>query len=255
MPTMEDYEPGTPSWVDLASTDLATSVRFYTELFGWSAEDQGADAGNYQMFMMGDRPVAGGMAAMTEGQPSAWMTYVSVDDADATADRIKAAGGMLFVEPMDVMTVGRMVVAADPTGAAFGLWQPKDHKGAGIVNEPGALTWNELNTRDVDAALAFYPKVFDWEPETHKGEMDYTEWKVDGRSIAGMMAMPEMVPPEVPAHWLVYFATDDCDATAEKATGLGATVVTGPMDIEPGRFAVVLDPVGAAFGVIKTRGV
>jgi uncharacterized protein len=253
MPTMDNYEPGTPSWVDLASTDLPTSLRFYTGLFGWSAEDQGPDAGNYQMFEIDGRPVAGGMASMTEGQPSAWTTYVSVDDADATADRIKAAGGTLFVEPMDVMTVGRMVVAADPAGAVFGLWQPMDHKGAGIVNEPGTLTWNELNTRDLEAALAFYPQVFDWQPETHKGEMDYTEWKLRGRSVAGMMAMPEMVPAEVPSHWLVYFATGDCDATTEKAAGLGATLLAGPMDIEPGRFAVMLDPTGASFAVIKTK--
>ena len=253
MPTVDDYEPGTPSWVDLASTDLPTSVRFYTELFGWSAADQGPESGGYHMFMMGGRPIAGGMATMTEGQPSAWMSYVSVADADSTVDRIKRASGAVFVEPMDVMTAGRMAVAADPTGAAFGVWQPKDHRGAGIVNEPGTLTWNELNTRDIDAALDFYPRVFDWEPETHKGEVDYTEWKVGGRTVAGMMSMPEVVPADVPSHWLVYFATADCDVSAEKASELGGTVVTGPMDIEPGRFAVILDPTGAAFAVIATK--
>jgi hypothetical protein len=253
MPTMEEYEPGTPSWVDLASTDLPTSLRFYSDLFGWTAEDQGPDAGSYHMFMLDGQAVAGAMATMMEGQPSAWTTYVSVVDADATAARIQAAGGTMFVEPMDVMTVGRMAVAGDPAGAAFGLWQPKDFPGAGIVNEPGALSWNELDTRDLDAALAFYPRVFDWEYETHKGEMDYTEWKVNGRSVAGMMAMPEMVPAEVPSHWLVYFATADCDATTEKAGELGATVTVAPMDIEPGRFSVMLDPIGAAFAVITTK--
>ncbi|HXW31682.1 MAG TPA: VOC family protein, partial [Acidimicrobiales bacterium] len=143
MPTVDDYEPGTPSWVDLSSTDLPASVRFYSQLFGWTAEDQGPDSGGYHMFMKGGRPVAGGMAAMQEGQPSAWMTYVSVADADATTARIGDAGGAVFVGPMDVLAAGRMVVAADPAGAVFGLWQPKEHRGAGVVNEPGALTWNE----------------------------------------------------------------------------------------------------------------
>lgn len=254
MPNIDDYEPGTPSWVDLATTDLPTAVSFYTELFGWEAADQGPDSGNYHMFIKNGRPVAGGMASMMEGQPSAWMTYVSVNDADATASAIKEANGTLFVEPMDVMTVGRMAVAADPTGAAFGLWQPKDHRGAGIVNEPGTLTWNELNTRDVTGALAFYPQVFGWEPDTQfMGDMEYTEWKLGGRTVAGMMAMPAMVPAEVPAHWLVYFATDDCDATVEKANGRGATALVPPTDIPPGRFAVMLDPTGAAFAVIKTK--
>src|ERR1700733_2782959 len=126
MPTVDDYEPGTPSWVDLASTDLPTSLAFYTGLFGWKADDQGPDSGHYQMLIKDGRPVAGAMASMMEGQPSAWMSYVSVKDADVTAAAIKDAGGMVFVEPMDVMTVGRMVVAADPTGAVFGLWQPQD---------------------------------------------------------------------------------------------------------------------------------
>ncbi|MBV8464255.1 MAG: VOC family protein, partial [Acidimicrobiales bacterium] len=136
MPTVDEYAPGTPSWVDLASTDLPTAVGFYTKLFGWKADDQGPEAGNYHMFMKGDQPIAGGMGTQAEGQPSAWMSYVSVDDADATAARIRDAGGTLVVEPMDVMTVGRMVIAVDPTGAHFGLWQPKDHRGAGLVNEP-----------------------------------------------------------------------------------------------------------------------
>ncbi|HLH29409.1 MAG TPA: VOC family protein, partial [Acidimicrobiales bacterium] len=139
-------------------------------------------------------------------------------------------------------------------GAPFGLWQPKDHPGAGVLNEPGALVWNELNTRDVSAALAFYPAVFGWGHETHTGAVDYTEWKVDGRSVAGMMPMPAAVPAQVPSHWLVYFGTADCDATAAKATELGASVTVPPTDIEPGRFSVMLDPTGAAFAVLQTKG-
>lgn len=254
MPTVDDYAPGTPSWVDLASTDLPAALDFYAALFGWTPQDQGPESGHYQMLTKGGRAVAGAMATMVEGQPSFWTTYVSVADAEATAAVVREAGGSVFVEPMDVLTAGRMVVAADPAGAAFGLWQPRDHRGAGVVNEPGALTWNELNTRDLDAALAFYPKVFGWEPETHAGAMDYTEWRLGGRSIAGAMAMPDAVPAEVPSHWLVYFATADCDAAAARASELGGTVTVPPTDIEPGRFAVLLDPTGAVFAVITTRG-
>jgi predicted enzyme related to lactoylglutathione lyase len=253
MPEVDDYAPGTPCWVDLASTDLPAALRFYTQLFGWSAEDQGPDAGNYHLLTKEGANIAGAMGVMMEGQPSAWTSYVSVEDADATAGRIRDAGGALYVEPVDVMTLGRMAVAADPSGAVFGLWQPKDHRGADLVNEPGALNWNELNTRDLDGALAFYPTVFDWEPETHKGEMDYTEWKLHGRSVAGMMAMLPQVPAEVPSHWLVYFGTSDCDGTVATASGLGASVLAPPMDIEPGRFSVMSDPTGATFAVIQTK--
>ena len=254
MPTADIYEPGTPSWVDLASPDLASSAAFYTSLFGWEAEDQGADAGHYHMFTMKDLPVAGAGPIMMEGQPPAWTTYVSVVDADQTIAKVKKAGGMVFVEPMDVLDVGRMAVFADPTGAACAIWQPKQHKGAGLVNEPGSLAWNELNTRDTSTAAAFYTDVFGWDPATSQmGDMVYTEWKLGGKTIGGMMTMPAQVPAEVPSHWLAYFAVADCDATVSAATGLGATVMAPPMDIPAGRFSVLLDPAGAVFGVIALQ--
>jgi uncharacterized protein len=251
MPTMTTYAPGTPSWVDLASPDLAASVAFYSALFGWEAQDQGADAGNYHIFELGGVAIAGAGPIMMEGQPSAWTTYVSVTDADESIDKVKKAGGMVFVEPMDVMDVGRMAVFADPTGAAAAVWQPRSHPGAGLVNEPGALTWNELSTRDVAAAKTFYAAVFGWGSDTSlMGEMEYTEWKLADATIGGMMETPAEVPAEVPAHWLAYFGTADCDASVSKATGLGATLLVGPIDIPAGRFAVLSDPGGAAFGMI-----
>jgi predicted enzyme related to lactoylglutathione lyase len=254
MPTVTEYEPGTPSWVDLASPDLPASVGFYESLFGWEAHDLGPSAGGYNMLEMGGLPVAGAGPMMMEGQPSAWTTYISVDDADATIARVNQAGGTVFVEPMDVLDVGRMAVFADPTGAAIAVWQPKLHKGAGLVNEPGALVWNELSTRDTAAAIAFYHEVFGWDAETGQmGDMEYTEWKLGGKTIGGMMRMPEQVPPEAPAFWLTYFATADCDATTAAATGLGATVMAHPMDIPAGRFAVLVDPAGAPFGVIAMQ--
>jgi predicted enzyme related to lactoylglutathione lyase len=255
MPTRTSYKPGTPSWVDLASPELAAASSFYSSLFGWDAKDQGPESGHYHMMEFGGAAVAGAASIMMEGQPPAWTTYISVDDADASIAKVKAAGGTVFVEPMDVLDVGRMAVFADPTGAAAAVWQPRRHIGAGLVNEPGALAWNELSTRDTDAAIAFYTDVFGWEAQTGQmGEMTYTMWKLDGDDIGGMMAMPPDVPAEVPSYWLAYFATADCDATVAKATGLGATLFAGPMDIPAGRFAVLADPAGAMFGVIALAG-
>lgn len=251
MPTRTSYEPGTPSWADLASPDLTASVAFYSALFGWDANDQGAEAGHYHMFEKEGVPVAGAGPLMMEGQPSAWTSYLSVEDADASVAKVKEAGGMVFVEPMDVLDVGRMAVFADPTGAAAALWQPKAHIGAGLVNEPGALTWNELSTRDLTTAKSFYGAVFGWAfDDTPMGDMDYTTVLLDGDMIGGMMTTPADVPPEVPAYWLAYFGTSDTDASVAEATGLGATLMAGPIDIPAGRFAVLADPAGAVFGLI-----
>ncbi len=251
MPKRSSYQPGTPSWVDLASPDLAASASFYSSLFGWEVKDQGPESGHYNMMELGGNAVAGAATIMMEGQPPAWTTYISVEDADASIDKVKAAGGTVFVEPMDVLDVGRMAVFADPTGAAAAVWQPRRHIGAGLVNEAGALAWNELTTRDPAAAKIFYGEVFGWEGETGEmGDMEYTMWKLGGNEIGGMLTTPAEVPPEVAAFWLPYFAVADCDATVATATGLGAALVNGPIDIPAGRFAVVGDPTGAMFGVI-----
>ncbi len=254
MPEFTSYPAGSPSWVDHAAKDVEVSNSFYSGLFGWKAEDQGEEMGHYTIFSKGGKTVAGNMAVMTDGQPSAWVTYVSVNDADATTDLAKKAGASVFVEPMDVADIGRMALFADPTGAAIGLWQAKTFHGAELANEPGSFVWNELNTREVPAAKAFYTEVFGWKPnDMDMGGMSYTEWRLGDKPVAGMQVMPEMVPAGVPAHWLVYFAVDDTDATVSKATNTGATTLVPPMDIPPGRFAVLSDADGAAFAVIKTR--
>jgi predicted enzyme related to lactoylglutathione lyase len=251
MPEMASYQPGQPSWIDLSSKDLDASKRFYGELFGWATSDPGPEAGGYTIFTLRGKDVAGLGPIMMEGQPAAWMTYVNVVDADATIAVVKEAGGTVFVEPMDVMDVGRMAVFADSTGAALALWQPKSHQGSQIANEPGSFCWNELQTRDVEGAKRFYAATFGWGGNTvDTGGMAYTEWKLGEATVGGMMAMPAEVPAEVPPYWLTYFAVDDCDASLDKATGLGATTLVPPMDIPAGRFAVLVDPSGAAFGVI-----
>lgn len=253
MPEFTSYAAGTPSWVDHAAKDVTASNAFYSGLFGWEPEDQGEEMGHYTIMRKGGKTVAGDMQVMVEGQPSAWVTYVCVEDAEKTVEVAKKAGATVFVEPMDVSDIGRMAVFADPTGAAIGIWQPKTFQGAELANEPGAFAWNELNTRDVPAAKTFYSEVFGWTPNDldDMGGMNYTEWKLGDSSVAGMMSIPDMVPAEVPAHWLVYFGVEDTDATVSTATGLGAAVMVPPTDIPPGRFAVLSDPDGAVFAVIK----
>ena len=186
------------------------------------------------------------------------MTYVNVEDAETTVAKVTANGGQVLAGPMDVMEAGRLAVFTDPAGAALGIWQPKEHLGAQLVNEPGAWVWSELTTTDTEGSKAFYRAVFGWDEVTHTagegaGMEGYTEWKLGGRPIGGMMQKPDTMPAEVPPFWMVYFAVDDADATTARVTELGGTVMMPPMDIEPGRFAVVSDPSGAVFGVMKMR--
>jgi uncharacterized protein len=254
MPKIDEYQPGTPSWVDLATPDLPAAVSFYRDLFEWDPDDQGPEAGGYTIFRMGGEPISGAGPVMMEGQPTAWTTYVSVADADAAVAKAKEAGATVFLEPMDVMDVGRMAVFADPTGAAIAVWQPKEHKGAGIVNEPGALCWNELASRDTAAAQTFYRGVFGWDAASiDMGDMQYFEWKLGDNTIGGMMPMPTEVPAEVPSYWMAYFAVADCEAAVAKASKSGGGVTVPPTDIPAGRFAVLSDPQGAMFGVIQLK--
>lgn len=252
MPEFASYPPGTPCWVDLGSPDTDASAAFYGSLFGWTREVI-PEAGGYGILSLNGKTVGGLGPLMGEGQPPSWSTYVCVDDVDKTAEAVAGAGGRVLAPPMDVMTAGRMAVFMDPTGAAFSSWQPGETKGAELANEPGAFCWNELNTRDVPAASAFYPAVFGWTVKTSDPEagMQYYEFERDGQSIAGMMPMPDMVPAEVPAHWLTYFAVADTDASVARVQELGGTLLAGPIDIPAGRFAVVAGKHGEAFGIIK----
>jgi hypothetical protein len=255
---MPDYPPGTPSWVELSSPDTDASAAFYRELMGWTATEPGAveETGGYRMFEQDGKTVAGLMGHMQEGQPTFWATYISVADADETAEKVRAAGGSVVAEPMDVMDIGRMAFFADPAGAVFGVWQPKSFAGADLVNEPNSLCWNELQTRDVDAGKAFYPAVFGWTAGKASFEgapESYTVWEVDGKQVGGMMRMnDDFFPPEVPPHWGVCFAVADADASVAKARELGATIPFEPMDMPSlGRFAGLIDPQGAAFAVLQ----
>jgi uncharacterized protein len=254
MSLMTVYAPGTPCWVDFSSPDLDASIDFYGNLLGWEVPvgENTEETGGYRQAMKDDKPTAGMMPQMQEGQPSAWTTYVSVEDGEATAEAVREGGGGVIAEPMDVLGLGTMAVFSDPGGAVFGIWQPGTFAGAGVVNEPGAIAWNELNTRDLAAAKEFYGSVFGWTFEdTDMGGETYTSIKLDDRAIGGAFDMSAReVPEQVPPHWQVYFGVEDTDETIEEAKRRGGNVMIGPVDVPAGRFAILTDPHGASFAVI-----
>jgi predicted enzyme related to lactoylglutathione lyase len=240
----------TPSWIDIG-TDTDAAKRFYTGLFGWETQEAGPveETGGYGFFTKDGKLVAGYGPQQNPGPPY-WTTYVDVPDTDAVAKKIEAAGGQVIVAPMDVMDAGRMAIFQDAEGAFIAAWQAGNHTGAQVVREPGAFTWCELNTRDVAGAKKFYASVFGWGADTAEGDMPYTEFKLAGESIGGMMDMAAEMPAEVPPHWLVYIEVADTDAAVAKALELGAAAIVPAMDFPGGRFAVLSDPQGAAFGIM-----
>lgn len=251
------YQPGTPCWVDLAAPDQQAALDFYSAVFGWTGEIGPPEYGGYTVCRLDDKPVAGIMAAVPmddqPAPPTVWTTYLASADADATGRAINSAGGTVVVPVMDVMTLGRMSIAADPTGAVFGVWQAVDFPGADVVNEHGALIWNELNTTDRDAAAAFYKSALGIDSEAMEGGEDYFALSVNGRPVGGMQTMPSDLPPGTPSHWLTYFAVADTDGTVAKVTAGGGSALKEPFDMIAGRMAVVTDPQGATFAVIAPK--
>ncbi len=254
---IERYDDGVPSWVDMGSTDLAKSKEFYGALFSWNCPEGPPEAGGYSVCDLGGKTVAGLGPQMNPAAPPSWMTYVDVDDVDASVGKVGPAGGTVLAAPMTVMDAGRMAIVADPLGAVIGMWQPNQHTGAQLANEANTYCWSELITTDVDRSKAFYKDVFGWDGEDQGppgGPPAYTEWKVSGRSVGGMMLKNDTMPADMPPNWGVYFAVADIDATVDQAQELGGALFFGPADIEPGRFAVLADNVGAVFNVIQTKG-
>jgi uncharacterized protein len=248
---IDHHEPGSFSWAELATTDAAAAKTFYTGLFGWSYVDSPAGPD-----MIYTRAKKGGNDAAAlyqlgkeqKGVPPHWNVYFSVASAEESASKAKKLGAKALMEPFDVMEYGRMAILQDPQGATFSLWEPRKHIGAEVMNEPNTACWAELDTTDTSAAGKFYTALFGW--GTKVGG-DYTEFQVSGRSFAGMMKIAKEWG-NVPPNWLVYFAVDDCDATAAKAQKLGAKIFMQPTDIpKTGRFAMLQDPQGALFAVIK----
>lgn len=250
MPEFSEYEPGTPCWVDVTSPDLDATIAFYSGLFGWKGDqDPRPQAGGYTMFSLNGKAVAAASPPQQEGMPPFWTTYIASDDVDATATRVREAGGTVLADPFDVFDAGRMTVVQDPTGPAFGVWQAGAHHGAELANEPGSLSWNECRTPDAAAAEQFYRAVFDYGVTAMPMGMDepYRVLEVGGKGVAGLMQWADGPP-----HWATTFNVADADASCARAEELGARVLRQPHDIPTiGRYAVLEDPVGAVFGVIQ----
>lgn len=252
---MSASTPGSPTWVDLGTPDLEDAKRFYTGLFGWTAEVSGADLGGYTTFHLNGRPVAGAGPLFGDGQPTAWSTYIGTADADTTTAMVTAAGGKVLVPPFDVLDQGRMAAFLDPAGAPFSIWQPFAMRGAAVFDVPGALTWNELNTVDLEGARTFYGSVFGWAfRHSEVAGLPYLVAKLSETAICGLQPMEAGGWPfDMPAHWLVYFAVQDCDQTAQDAFSLGGRVLRQPVNIEIGRYAVLADRQGGMFAILASR--
>ncbi|MGH8930595.1 MAG: VOC family protein [Egibacteraceae bacterium] len=278
----DGYPHGVPCWVDTGQPDPEAAVRFYGGLFGWEFSDlmPPGSPGRYLVARLHGRDVAA-VGSLPDGAPPTpvWNTYIWVDSADATAEKVKDAGGSVLVDPFDVLDAGRMAVFAEPSGAVFCVWQANRHKGAQLVNEAGTWVFSELNTRDPEGSKAFYGAVFGWEANTvDLGSGETWMWRVPGYgetlaandpdlyrrqedfgapegfedAIGWLMPMTaEQFPDDVPAHWSITFGVDDTDAVANRATELGGTVLVSPFDAGVVRVAVLQDPQGATFTVSK----
>jgi predicted enzyme related to lactoylglutathione lyase len=247
------YIPGTFSWSDLSTTDQPAAKTFYSELFGWQADDQpmGDDAVYSLMKLDGQDAAAISPQPQQQrdaGVPPMWNSYVTVDSAVQTAERAAGLGATVHAPPFDVMDVGRMAVIQDPQGAFFLPWEPRRHIGAAVVNAPGALSWNELHTTDLDGAQRFYAELFGWTFSEFEGSPDpyFTIQRADGGTNGGITTG---LQPGVPPHWLVYFGTDDAEQALSSLQELGGQKLMGPMSIGVGSIAVAQDPQGAVFAL------
>lgn len=249
MPKVSSFQPGTFCWVELSTTDAKGAKAFYTGVFGWEVNEiPMGEQGSYFIF----QHEGSDAAAMYEQSPDEkaeeipphWSSYISVSKANSAAQKTVNLGGHLIAGPFDVMDLGRMAILMDPQRAMFAVWEAKNHAGAGVVNEPGALCWNELYASDLVRVRGFYTNLFGWKM---KVSPEYTEIYIGETPIGGMMQMPGMPP-----NWMPYFAVSDADAFCRKAKSLGAAIHKEPTDIpNAGRFAVLADPQGASFAIIK----
>ena len=254
MPVRQSHTHGTPSWCDMSSRDIEAAKAFYTAVFGWEMHTAPEpEAGGYTMALKDGKAAAALMPQQEEqiemGIPPYWSTYITVDDVDAMPAKVEAAGGSVMAPPFDVMTAGRMMVAVDAAGAVFCMWEAREAIGSEVVNEPGAYTWAELYTTDPANDAGFYADLLGLTVASEDmGGMPMTFLQQGDQGVASVL--PIMGPEGTPPHWLPYFGVDDCDASLAQIQELGGQVFNGPMDIPPGRFAVVSDPEGAIFAII-----
>lgn len=245
---------GVPCWADLAAPDVDAAKAFYADVLGWTYPNTESDYGGYAMAEV--RGVAAaGIGPQPPGAPPAWTLYLASDDADATAGAVTEHGGTVLLAPGEVGPLGRMFIAADPTGAVFGVWQARAHIGAELVNEPGGITWEDLRSPDADTARAFYTAVFGYRTEALPGAgADYTTFMLpdDDAPLGGIGGM--MGADDVPAHWLVYFGVPDAAAALAAAEHSGGGVLMREFETPYARMAGLTDPAGAGFWVVEASG-
>jgi predicted enzyme related to lactoylglutathione lyase len=251
------YTPGTFSWADVSTTDQPAAKEFYSALFGWQADDLPVGDGAFYSMMRVDGKSVAAISPQPQqqreaGVPPLWNSYVTVESADDAAAKAGELGATVHAPPFDVMDAGRMAVIQDPQGAFFMVWEPRENIGAGLVNGPGMLSWNELASPDVDASAKFYGDLFGWEAEPMEGmPQRYSVVRNDGRANGGIRELREV--EGAPPHWLVYFGIDDIDAGLAKAEELGGTKLAGPIDIGIAKIGIVQDPQGATFALYDGR--
>jgi predicted enzyme related to lactoylglutathione lyase len=247
------WPDGTPCWADLGTADIPRAISFYSSEFGWDIQVGGQEVGGYSLAILDGRQAVGiGPVMGPPGTPSAWTTYLATSDADVTAGKIKRAGGQLLTDVMDVMDLGRMAIASDITGAAFGIWQARKHTGAQVANVPGAFTWAEHMSHDFEGAKAFYAAVFGYDfGDMSSGGFSYATLLINGKEVGGIGAYPGEADASHRPFWSVYFGTADTDKSVEAATGHGGQVIRPASDSPYGRMAVVADDQGAVFSLIS----
>jgi hypothetical protein len=244
-----------PAWVELSTPDAAASRDFYARVFGWDVEViEDPQYGGYGMARIGDQDAAGIAPKQSAEQPTAWAVYFGTDDVDRLADKVKAAGGSVITDPFDVGDQGRMAVFQDPSGAFFSGWQAAQMRSF-ATDQPNSYGWVELNARGLERAIPFYEEVFGWTHTTSEAEGDtpaYTQFQLNDEQIAGAFEMNPEIPSSVPSYWTVYFNVDDVDRTFQQALQVGAKEVVSPQDYPGGRFAILSDPHGATFALVKS---
>jgi hypothetical protein len=255
MPHIDGHPAGEFCWFELGTSDQAAAKNFYSSLFGWTANDfpMGPE-GSYTIFQLEGRDCAAAYTLqkqmVEQGIPPHWMIYVAVDSADASAAKCPDLGGKVLQAPFDVFDFGRMAVLQDPTGATFSIWEARKHKGSAITEVPGTMNWGELSTNDTAKAVEFYSGLFGWKMMTGEGG-DYLHIN-NGKQMIGGIPPAAHRDPNIPPHWLMYFTVADCDASASKATSMGASLMLPPMTMEKvGRFGVIRDPQGAVFAIFQ----
>ncbi|QYX77075.1 VOC family protein [Streptomyces akebiae] len=249
------YPPGTPCWVSLMVHGMATTQEFYGALFGWEFQPGPQQLGPYVRALLDGRQVAGiGQLPPDRHLPIAWTPYFASADADRTAETVRHCGGTVGVGPLDAGEAGRLVIASDPAGAVFGIWQAVEHLGADITGVPGTPAWDELLTVDSSLVAKFYETAFGYEEEpVVSADLDYVTLRIGGRPVAGIHGVGSALPRDRGPHWLTYFEVTDPDEAADRVVELGGHVLEPVRDTPHGPVATVADPEGAKFAVVRTE--